>query len=50
MVFCLFMLAMGLLIPAVMIMCGAAFRSRVPRRINALVGYRTTMSVKSMDT
>ena len=50
MVFCLFMLAMDLLIPRVMIACGAAFRSRVPRRINALVGYRTTMSMKNMDT
>lgn len=48
--FWVFMLAMALLIPAVMIACGAVFRRRAPRRINALVGYRTAMSMKNEET
>lgn len=45
-----FMLAMALLIPAVMIACGAVFRRHAPRKINALVGYRTAMSMKNEET
>ena len=48
--FWVFMLAMALLIPAVMIACGAVFRRHAPRRINALVGYRTAMSMKNEET
>ena len=45
-----FMLATDLLIPAAMIACGAVFRRHAPKKINALVGYRTAMSMKNMDT
>ena len=45
-----FMLAIDLLIPAAMIACGAVFRRHAPKKINALVGYRTAMSMKNMDT
>ena len=48
--FWFFMLAMDLLIPAAMSACGAVFRRHAPKKINALVGYRTAMSMKNMDT
>ena len=44
--FWLFMLIMDLLIPAVMIGFGIYFSSRVPKEINEVFGYRTTMSKK----
>ena len=44
------MLAMGLLFPAVMILFGAVFTKKAPKRINYIFGYRTDMSVKNRVT
>lgn len=48
--FWLFMLAMGLLFPAIMIMFGAVFAKTAPKKINYIFGYRTDMSMKNRDT
>jgi len=48
--FWLFMLAMDLLIPLVMIGSGRMFLDRPPRTINSTFGYRTAMSMKNQDT
>ena len=48
--FWLFMLVIGLLIPAVMILFGAIFTKTAPKKINYLFGYRTAMSMKNRDT
>ena len=48
--FWIFMLLTDLLIPLTMIVFGTRFLRRPPDRINAVFGYRTRRSMKSMDT
>ena len=48
--FWFFMLAMGLLFPAIMILFGAVFMKSAPKKINYIFGYRTDMSMKNRDT
>lgn len=48
--FWLFMLIMNLLIPFSMIGFGRYFLKNAPKEINAIFGYRTTMSMKNNDT
>ncbi len=48
--FWIFMLAMGLLFPAIMILFGAVFTKTALKRINYIFGYRTDMSMKNRDT
>lgn len=49
-VFWIFILAMDLLIPLIMIGFGRLFLTKAPQNINATFGYRTTMSMKNQDT
>ena len=48
--FWIFMLATGLLFPAIMILFGAVFMKTAPRKINYVFGYRTDMSMKNRET
>ena len=48
--FWFFMLAMGLLFPAIMMLFGAVFTKTAPKKINYIFGYRTIMSMKNRDT
>ncbi len=48
--FWFFMLIMDLLIPFTMIGFGRAFMKKAPNEINAVFGYRTSMSMKNKDT
>lgn len=48
--FWIFMLLMDLLIPLTMIGFGRIFLNKAPKNINAIFGYRTTMSMKNKDT
>ena len=48
--FWLFMLAMDLLIPLIMLVLGRSFMKTTPGKINHLFGYRTTMSMKNRET
>ena len=48
--FWFFMLAMGLLFPAIMILFGAVFTKTAPKKINYIFGYRTDISMKNRDT
>lgn len=48
--FWVFMLAMDLLVPLVMVGFGYRFVKNAPQEINAAFGYRTTMSMKNKDT
>ena len=48
--FWFFMQLMILLAPLTMILCGHFFLKGDPSDINALLGYRTTMSTKNQDT
>jgi hypothetical protein len=48
--FWIFMLIMNLLIPATMIGFGRYFMKKAPKEINAIFGYRTSMSMKNKDT
>ena len=48
--FWIFMLAMGLLFPVVMILFGTMFMKSAPKKINYIFGYRTDMSTKNRDT
>lgn len=50
MLFWLFMLVFVLMCPGIMAFFGRMFLRKPPDRINALVGYRTTMSMMNMDT
>ncbi len=45
----IFMLAMGLLFPAIMILFGAVFTKTAPKKINYIFGYRTELSMKNRD-
>ncbi|NLK43000.1 MAG: SdpI family protein, partial [Tissierellia bacterium] len=46
----IFMMVMSLLIPLSMIGFGTYLRSKAPKKINYLYGYRTSMSMKNKDT
>lgn len=48
--FWIFMLIMDLLIPLTMIGFGKYFIKNAPKEINAVFGYRTSMSMKNKDT
>ena len=48
--FWIFMLATGLLFPAIMILFGAVFMKTAPKKINYIFGYRTDMSMKNRET
>ena len=48
--FWIFMLAMGLLFPVVMILFGTMFMKSAPKKNNYIFGYRTDMSMKNRDT
>ena len=48
--FRLYMAAVDLLIPLMMILLGRQMLRRPPERINRLFGYRTAMSMKNPDT
>lgn len=48
--FWIFMLFMDLLIPLTMIGFGRYFLKSAPKEINAIFGYRTSMSMKNKDT
>lgn len=47
--FWIFMLVMNLLIPGIMIGCGWLMKSKPPKKINGIYGYRTTRSMKSTE-
>ena len=48
--FWMFMLLINLLIPFTMIGFGRYFMKKPPKEINAMFGYRTSMSMKNKDT
>ena len=48
--FWIFMLAMNLLFPLIMIVMGRYFMKKSPKEINYIFGYRTNMSMKNNDT
>lgn len=48
--FWIFMLAMVLLFPAIMILFGSMFMKSAPKKINYIFGYRTDMSMKNRNT
>lgn len=50
MTFWLFMLVMDLLIPLTMIFFGKYFKETAPKTIQAIFGYRSTMSMKNNET
>jgi len=45
-----FMLVCDLLIPGLMILCGRMMWKHTPKCINGIIGYRTSRSMKNMDT
>jgi len=45
-----FMLICDLLIPVTMILAGRLMWKHPPKKINGLIGYRTSQSMKNMDT
>lgn len=45
-----FMFVCNLLIPILMIVTGNMMRKHAPEKINAIIGYRTTRSMKNIDT
>lgn len=48
--FWIFMLLIDLLTPLIMVGFGKLFMTKSPKNINAVFGYRTTMSMKNKDT
>ncbi len=48
--FWIFMTGINLLIPLIMVGFGTYFFKNVPKKINHIFGYRTTMSMKNRDT
>lgn len=48
--FSIFMFICNLLIPVLMIVIGRMMWKNLPKNINSVMGYRTTMSMKNMDT
>ena len=45
-----FMLVCDLLVPVIMILCGRMMWKHAPGKINGVMGYRTSRSMKNMDT
>lgn len=45
-----FMLICDLLIPVIMLIAGRMMWKHCPKQINGILGYRTTRSMKNMDT
>ena len=45
-----FMLICDLMVPIVMLIAGRMMWKHCPKNINVLLGYRTTLSMKNMDT
>ena len=45
-----FMLVCDLLVPITMILCGRMMWKHAPEKINGVMGYRTSRSMKNMDT
>ena len=48
--FWIYMLCVGLLLPAIMLVMGRYFMKTAPKEINYVFGYRTNMSMKNRDT
>ncbi len=48
--FWIFMLAMNLLFPLIIIVMGRYFMKKSPKKINSIFSYRTNMSMKNKDT
>ncbi len=48
--FWVFMLICDMLTPVVMIGIGSGFERHPPKKINPVMGFRTSMSMKNMDT
>lgn len=48
--FWIFMLIVDLIVPLTMIVFCELFMVKTPKNINVLFGYRTTLSMKNMDT
>lgn len=48
--FWIYMLIMDLLVPVTMIGFGRYFKTKAPKEINSVFGYRTSMSMKNRDT
>ena len=48
--FWIYMLCMGLLFPAIMLVMGRYFMKTAPKEINYIFGYRTNVSMKNKDT
>lgn len=48
--FWIFMLLSNELVPTLMLLFGWIFRKHPPKNINSFYGYRTSMSMKNMDT
>ncbi len=48
--FWIYMLVISLLIPVIMLMAGCFMVKCPPRRINAIIGYRTNRSMQNMET
>ena len=48
--FWIFMFVCNLLIPIIMIGFGGAMKKHAPKEINGIYGYRTSMSMKNVDT
>ena len=46
----IFMMIMNLLIPLTMVVFGKYFSEKAPENINAILGYRTVMSMKNKET
>lgn len=46
----IYMIVSVFLIPAVMLLSGCFMKYRAPKKINYIVGYRTTMSMKNENT
>ena len=48
--FWIYMLCIGLLFPAIMLLMGRYFMKTAPKEINYIFGYRTNISMKNKDT
>ncbi len=46
----LYLIAMGLLIPAVMVLAGLWMEKKGPKKVNFWMGYRTGLSMKNQET
>ncbi len=50
MAFWIYMLVMSLLMPLTLLLFGIYFYNKAPKNINAVLGYRTSRSMKNMGT